>query len=391
MTKIGRNENCPCGSGKKYKRCCGSPEKREEETSMSLPARVPPEEYETALELLTDYFDAFLKSDRESEALAGEAAWFDLLYEPGTASGVPESIFLLWLYLDVVFGESERTLCERFIDSPAFKDCSESLAEAVRRLSKSYPAFYRTDTMGSGFLYCRELGTGRKWQVTAGDEEELSLSVKGEVQYMRLAGPPDNACMVDSPWLLDDDMTDAARDLYEDRWAETRSASVDSADEEGAFRGFNKTLSAFWAGYINGQIEMPGDEEGFRLLNTEGQAIRFCEVVFRIGQKSAFLEKMSEGKDFEYDGENEQWAWVGEPEDEESSWAPSILADLSLRDDRLVGETNSEERALALRERLQEIVGDTVSFECINHSDVELLAPGNEEMLKSGKGKKRKK
>ncbi|MPZ40799.1 MAG: UPF0149 family protein, partial [Rhizobiales bacterium] len=25
--KTGRNEPCPCGSGKKYKRCCGSPEK----------------------------------------------------------------------------------------------------------------------------------------------------------------------------------------------------------------------------------------------------------------------------------------------------------------------------------------------------------------------------
>lgn len=23
--KIGRNERCPCGSGRKYKRCCGSP------------------------------------------------------------------------------------------------------------------------------------------------------------------------------------------------------------------------------------------------------------------------------------------------------------------------------------------------------------------------------
>jgi uncharacterized protein len=25
VTQIGRNERCPCGSGKKYKRCCGSP------------------------------------------------------------------------------------------------------------------------------------------------------------------------------------------------------------------------------------------------------------------------------------------------------------------------------------------------------------------------------
>ena len=28
MAKIGRNERCPCGSGKKYKRCCGSPDGR---------------------------------------------------------------------------------------------------------------------------------------------------------------------------------------------------------------------------------------------------------------------------------------------------------------------------------------------------------------------------
>jgi uncharacterized protein len=27
VPKVGRNEACPCGSGKKYKQCCGSPEK----------------------------------------------------------------------------------------------------------------------------------------------------------------------------------------------------------------------------------------------------------------------------------------------------------------------------------------------------------------------------
>ena len=27
MKKVGRNELCPCGSGKKYKKCCGSNDK----------------------------------------------------------------------------------------------------------------------------------------------------------------------------------------------------------------------------------------------------------------------------------------------------------------------------------------------------------------------------
>jgi len=27
--KIGRNDPCPCGSGKKWKKCCGAPEKQQ--------------------------------------------------------------------------------------------------------------------------------------------------------------------------------------------------------------------------------------------------------------------------------------------------------------------------------------------------------------------------
>lgn len=38
MAKIGRNQPCPCGSGKKYKRCCGDPLK--EETVAAMPQQV---------------------------------------------------------------------------------------------------------------------------------------------------------------------------------------------------------------------------------------------------------------------------------------------------------------------------------------------------------------
>jgi hypothetical protein len=33
--KIGRNQPCPCGSGKKYKRCCGNPLKKVSSISIS--------------------------------------------------------------------------------------------------------------------------------------------------------------------------------------------------------------------------------------------------------------------------------------------------------------------------------------------------------------------
>jgi uncharacterized protein YecA (UPF0149 family) len=27
VPKVGRNDLCPCGSGRKYKKCCGAPDK----------------------------------------------------------------------------------------------------------------------------------------------------------------------------------------------------------------------------------------------------------------------------------------------------------------------------------------------------------------------------
>jgi len=38
--KIGRNQPCPCGSGKKYKKCCGSPVKRAKGTNTELVRRL---------------------------------------------------------------------------------------------------------------------------------------------------------------------------------------------------------------------------------------------------------------------------------------------------------------------------------------------------------------
>ena len=41
MAKIGRNQRCPCGSGKKYKRCCGNPlTQRRTTTSVPFPDEI---------------------------------------------------------------------------------------------------------------------------------------------------------------------------------------------------------------------------------------------------------------------------------------------------------------------------------------------------------------
>lgn len=38
MNKIGRNDPCPCGSGKKYKKCCGDESKKRTFNATVLPS-----------------------------------------------------------------------------------------------------------------------------------------------------------------------------------------------------------------------------------------------------------------------------------------------------------------------------------------------------------------
>jgi hypothetical protein len=389
VTKTGRNEPCPCGSGKKYKRCCGSPENLEREALRDGSPSVSPEEYEAAFDLVADFLDDFMMSGKEAGILGEQLAWFDTLYEPGAEGGVPEGLLLPWLCFDLPFGKPERTLCERFMGTPEFSALAPGTAEAVRRLSVSYPAFYRTIAQGACWLSCRELGTGREWRVTAMDAEDLDLSVKGEVQYMRLAGPPGDAWLVDAPWLLDDDTADDIEEIYETRWSEAREESTDPSAEE-VFREFNKELSSFWAGYVNGQVEVLDDDEGlFRLLNTEGHVVRFCEVAFRINREAALFERLKAADDFQRGEESEFWTWVGRSDEEdEYAYVPSDRGSLCVKDRRLLGDTNSKERADQLRERVEEVAGDAVEFETVKVTDLDLSDAGEDRPKRSGKNRR---
>ncbi len=43
MAKIGRNAPCPCGSGRKYKKCCGDPLKEQRQEGVIGQGALPPE------------------------------------------------------------------------------------------------------------------------------------------------------------------------------------------------------------------------------------------------------------------------------------------------------------------------------------------------------------
>ncbi len=63
MANVGRNDPCPCGSGKKYKRCCLRKEAEEGARAREL------EDREVALALLNDFIDRFVSTEEVTEAI----------------------------------------------------------------------------------------------------------------------------------------------------------------------------------------------------------------------------------------------------------------------------------------------------------------------------------
>ena len=93
MAKIGRNEPCPCGSGKKYKRCCL--------TNGVQALGFTPEERQRALGMLERFVEKEL--DREDDAA------YDLFHDQcdvrldelnPTWIELSEAVYDMWFYLD---------------------------------------------------------------------------------------------------------------------------------------------------------------------------------------------------------------------------------------------------------------------------------------------------
>jgi hypothetical protein len=374
MTKTGRNDLCLCGSGKKYKKCCGSVAAKGPATVRPTDITLSAYDYDDALEAVTDYFDKMPDGDEETDELKAQAAWFYLLYEPGTELGVPDSVFLPWLYFDIFIGSSKRTLAEKYMESSEFADLSATTQEAVRRLSASYPSFYRITNQGAASFVCRELGTHLEWTVTADDEDDLMMDGENELFHMRLLGSCDDAWIFDIPWRVDEEWAEGLEYLFEARWDDVQKTTSSLSDAALDFGKFNKTLSSFWIGYANGQIEIPPDEDGFHLLNTEGHPLRFCEMIFRITNKSSLEAGLSECPDFEYHEDENLWVWtenIDEADEDMDFLAPEV-ADIHIDGKKLVCNANSKERIEHLRGRIEEIAPGTVVYEKIDVQELRL-------------------
>ena len=136
MAKIGRNDPCPCGSGKKYKKCCmASDEAADRAARPAQPAAVP-----ARRPSLASYFQEQDECDELTEA---SNAVVDLVQAGNLDAAEQGARDLLARFPDVHDGYDRLGMvCEARGDHRQAADCYRKAIDVIRSHPDAYdPAF----------------------------------------------------------------------------------------------------------------------------------------------------------------------------------------------------------------------------------------------------------
>jgi len=391
--KIGRNEPCPCGSGKKFKKCCGfnlAPEAEEILAPM-------PEDLHTGTGV-DSYFDVFRSVMHYAEVLKADPKNgsefrrvyrdFEERFKPGTEHGLPDSFQMNWFSLDNRFGVDQQTIIERMMGEKEFQTLPEEAKTMMCELADSYATCYEVKELRPESILFEELVTGRKWTVhRLGDPHEDDAK-PGMLWHARFVGPQTDAYYFGQPFVFDPQaksdfmkIVKAQIGVFKE-YASTRSLKFEIPRD--AF----KAAVGFWAEYLyrSSSVENQDldDEDEVKhskqvIMTTDGEKIRLSSVHFKIIQLNGLCDKLSRMKGLEYDEEGNCWVWLKKGNRRMKSWENTVLGHAFIRENELVGEVNSLERALRLKNKLSLGLGKLVEFDRIDSKDLAAMPPMSEE------------
>jgi hypothetical protein len=389
--KIGRNDPCPCGSGKKYKKCCAL---NEDLPDLSLPEDLKTgtrlDDYMELMQAVVLYYHGLTEFDTDRKELTKAVKDFEKRFQPGTDDGVIDGLFMPWLLFDLRFGKSGKTVCERFLEDSMMKKLGDPGVSLIRHMSNSYATFYEVTDFEPEWIRFIELGTGASWNVHRLPDTDEEV-IKGEIWYIRFVGPADDAFEFSAPYMFDSDAKEVFSKAMGTQVEKTRKTLGDLIGSEKLFRESCKAALPGWAEYMLDAVdyfddEMPDDElPGLSmpvLLNTDGEMMRFCNVVFKVLDEEGVKTALNSMKGFDYDAKNKTWVWFKKGNKQISILPTTSLGTLTIKRGRLTCETNSEERAERLAKKLKKVLQGLASFEKMEAKDFDELPPPSEKKRK---------
>jgi len=302
--KTGRNDPCPCGSGKKYKKCCG--------LSLSHGGFVqtpeswfPPsartgtlwDDYMELIPIVAMYGKKIMDFGEDGKEFRRAVSDFEKQFRPGKKGGITDSFYMSWKHLDLRFGESLETVVERLVSDPMISQLNEPGPTYIRQLSESYATFYEviTSTLRPDIVTVEELGTGKSYTVFHVRELcDIDLG-PGDICFTRRIGSPDRSIFFTTPYIFEPEAREQFKRAVLAQEKDFKMGPRAPFFPPGRhFAESQKEAAPFWAWHsLQGEkIEIPQIPDSV-LVTTDGDAFVFTEIHFLIQDEAALRKRLS--------------------------------------------------------------------------------------------------
>ncbi len=372
--KIGRNDPCPCGSGKKYKNCCGF-DQGQGGFVQKPESWFPPSEqtgtlwdcYAEVIPIIAMYGDKIMRFEEVGKELKKAVSEFEDHFRPGEEGGIMDSIYVSWMYFDHRFGKSHKTVAERFLSDPMSAHLVEPGLTWIRHLSESCLTFHEilSYRSSSDVTSIKELGTGDTFTVLHVNELLEITPAPGEVWFARRVGTPDQSIFYTTPYIFEPETRAQFKRAVKIQEKDfKRSPQAKNFPPNRHFAESQKEKAHFWVWYIcRGEMSQLSQDDLPTIVTKDGENFVFTEIHFRIKDKARLKKRLSQLKSFEYDKQDDSWTWLTARSRKYPDTPRSIIGRFRIKGNRFVAETNSKERAIRIRSKLKGHLRDLIAYE----------------------------
>lgn len=391
MTKPGRNDPCPCGSGKKYKKCCLS---KETLPVTSLTWQKMRRTEGELIYILLKHADKYYGQEAVAEAWDQFSLWSDVPMDPESELEL-DTIFLPWFVFNWIPDNAEVDEDDHYPELQVamhYLEQKGSLLDSFQRrfieeiCSQPYSFFMVTDAVPGQQMTLRDLLLG--YEVTVHERQASTSLCTGLIIYTRIVTMDDISIMVGTA-------PTAIPAKYLNEFIDFR--------EELAGRPFGLDRDLLHEYDIElRELYYEIREELFhpvlpQLQNTDGDPLQLTKLYYRLNctprealdalatlSLSGADDLLCEGT-FDKQGEllSIEFPWLIKGNRQHAGWDNTVMAYITIDGKALTIEVNSQERADAIKRKITRRLGKRAAF---RNSVIESMEKMLEEMQNSPGG-----
>jgi hypothetical protein len=388
--KTGRNDLCPCGSGKKYKKCC-------------LIARLASDLInpawrklrQTEGELIGGCLLPYVKKSFPKETLG--MAWDDFLPEyefpEEIYENLRENMFIPWLLFDWIEDSSHEPIALQYFEKYKHR-LNDMQKRFIEAMGETYYSFYVVlDVIPEQSLKLKDILLQTE-HIVSEFQGTLYLH-RGDIIFTRILTLDGiSLCIGMAPCIIPSDCHMELLDYRKELEEENRKTLTGEL-----LRTEGLSLRFTYFDLLYQQINRPRPI----LHNTDGDLFEFCKIYFTLNiEPQKAFEKLlpltlsndpeeflsSARKNREGKLKYLEFPWLKAGNKQHKEWENTVMGHIVIHGDKVIVETNSQTRAKKIQALMEKYLGDEITYQKTRVESVEKKLKHSKEPIQKNEDKK---